>query len=156
MTENAAVQRQKLDRLAEEIGYEVDQAEAKFESAIDHAIRAGEKLMEAKRLVPHGTWLSWLGSNTRIGQRQAQRFMQVARNASRVSHLPTVRDALAALAEPRTAPPSVAQMREIITKANLLADQIEADNPTDQMRANVAAWRATVKWLRQNRPQVVT
>jgi Protein of unknown function (DUF3102) len=41
-------------------------------------------LIEAKGLVAHGDWLSWLEANCQIGPRQAQRFMLLARNRHKV------------------------------------------------------------------------
>jgi len=43
--------------IAEEIRHEVAGAEADFESAVQHAIRAGELLIEAKDQLGHGEWL---------------------------------------------------------------------------------------------------
>lgn len=50
---------------------------ASFE-ALAAAIRCGELLHEAKRRVPHGDWLNWVGTNLLVGHRQAQKLMQLA------------------------------------------------------------------------------
>ena len=83
------------------------------QSAITHARRAGELLIEAKAGLEHGSWLSWLGECCpTISERTAQAYMRVARDwptleakAQRVADLP-LRDALALLAEPREAEPA--------------------------------------------------
>lgn len=73
--------------------YETTQA-----AALQHAIAAGEALIDAKRLVPHGGWLPWVAENCDFGERTARRYMLIARNRSRVSDLNSVRDALAFIA----------------------------------------------------------
>jgi hypothetical protein len=45
----------------------------------DHAIRAGELLLEAKREVAHGEWESWLQANVPFQPRTARAYMQLAR-----------------------------------------------------------------------------
>jgi hypothetical protein len=88
-----------LPDLAADIRREVDAAEADYRSAVAHAIRAGELLIEAKAQVPHGGWLSWLEANTSVSDRHARRFMQLARNRTRVADLPSIREAVALLTE---------------------------------------------------------
>ena len=39
----------------------------------------GQRLCEAKELLPHGEWLPWLTNNVRFSERQAQKFMALAR-----------------------------------------------------------------------------
>jgi hypothetical protein len=51
-----------------------------------------------------GEWVLWIDANCDFGERTAQRYMVLARDASRVSHVPTVRDALAALGAAPSAP----------------------------------------------------
>ena len=81
-------------------------AQAGARRALEDAVRCGELLLEAKRVVGHGRWLPWLAENTGIGPRQAQNYMRVARhrdvvlasNASSATHLSA---AVALLAGPR-------------------------------------------------------
>jgi hypothetical protein len=60
-------------------------------------------LIEAKSRVRHGEWLSWLEANCPLSDRQARNYMRLARNRQRVADLPSVREAVAFLAEPATA-----------------------------------------------------
>jgi hypothetical protein len=48
-------------------------------SALHHAKRAGELLLEAKTQVRHGEWMQWLGANCDLTIRVAQIYMQIAR-----------------------------------------------------------------------------
>src|SRR6266498_1251367 len=50
-----------------------------LKSGIEHAIVAGEALIEAKAKVPHGEWLAWLKANCTVSERSAQAYMRVAR-----------------------------------------------------------------------------
>ena len=45
-----------------------------------HAIRIGQLLIEAKRVVPHGAFSDWVKSNTNVTQRSCQRYMTIARD----------------------------------------------------------------------------
>lgn len=70
-------------------------------SAVEHARRAGELLIEAKKSVGHGGWLQFCRDNVKFGIRSAQNYMRLAaqmpklteEKAQRVAHLP-IRDAL--------------------------------------------------------------
>jgi Protein of unknown function (DUF3102) len=82
---------QKLDTLAESINTEHRACEAAVASAVDHAVAAGEMLLEVKHSLKHGGWLKWLDANFEGSRRHAQRYMQLAEhkgqlNATRVSH----------------------------------------------------------------------
>ena len=79
-----------------------------FGYALDRALHCGDCLIEAKGLVKHGEWLPWLKANTTIGERQAQKYMNLARNRALVeagkyelgADLP-INDAVALLAKPK-------------------------------------------------------
>lgn len=47
--------------------------------AIGYAITAGELLIETKKSVGHGGWLSWLQENVSFSERTARNYMRVAR-----------------------------------------------------------------------------
>ena len=67
-------------------------------TALQHAIAAGEKLIEAKALVKEkstGRWLPWLEENFSNSHATAKRYMTLAENSSHVSHFGSVREALA-------------------------------------------------------------
>lgn len=72
---------------------------------VEAAIRAGDLLTEAKAQVAHGAWLPWLAENFPADARTAQRYIAFSSNATRVSHLTSVREAVAELTTPREADP---------------------------------------------------
>jgi hypothetical protein len=94
-----------LEALAGAINAEHRACETALRAGLAHAIKAGELLIEAKDLCPHGTWLPWLRDNFDGRERLARAYMQVARelpklqaeNGSAVADL-SFREALAALA----------------------------------------------------------
>ncbi len=96
-----------LDSLAAEINREHEAVKAAFQKGLEHAIKAGEHLIEAKKAVPHGKWGTWLSDHCSVSERMAQHYMKVASefpklepaNAKRVSDL-SLRAALAELANP--------------------------------------------------------
>ena len=90
--------------LAEQINFLHSEYETHQREAVTDAIAAGEALIEAKQHVGHGNWIDWV--NTRLGftERTARRYMQIARNRSRVSDMNNIREALGELAEPADDP----------------------------------------------------
>lgn len=90
-----------LADLADQIRTEITAAEDGHRAALQHAIRAGELLTEAKARMVHGEWLPWLEMNFSATPRLAQQYMVLAANTKRVSHLGSVREALAAIKQPK-------------------------------------------------------
>lgn len=100
MTTTTAVETE-LATLAGKINAEHGAAEQAIVSALDHARRCGELLIEAKAKCRHGEWKGWVEANVATSYRTAAGYMQIARaDVQRVAHL-SIRDALSALAEPR-------------------------------------------------------
>jgi hypothetical protein len=92
-----------LAAIAADLRHEVEQADQQWQSAVGHAIRAGELLIEAKTQVEHGEWLPWLEANFPGSVRSAQGYMRIARNRAKyatVAHL-GVGGALKQLTAPR-------------------------------------------------------
>jgi|SRR5215211_1274338 len=92
-----------LGSLAAEINAEHRACEAAAVSAVEHAIRCGELLLDAKERSSHGGWLKWLSANCEVSSRHAQRYMQLAKDqgaidATRVSDL-SLRGAMRQLRE---------------------------------------------------------
>ena len=59
---------------AEAIRHQMDGADA--------VIGLGNCLIEAKSMLAHGEWLSWMAENLNLSERSAQELMQIARNCS--------------------------------------------------------------------------
>ena len=49
------------------------------QNAGDAIIGIGQRLMEAKALLPHGSWLPWLEDRVELSERTARNFMRLAR-----------------------------------------------------------------------------
>jgi hypothetical protein len=74
----------RLGMLAAEIVEHHRCAGAATREAIRHAIEAGRRLAEAKKLVGHGGWLAWLKANVPgISARTAQRYLAAAERAGK-------------------------------------------------------------------------
>lgn len=80
MTKQAVIDQAAEQALADQINAHHQQARAHAETAIDHALAAGEFLLKAKAAAGHGNWRAWLSKNTEIPERTAQRYMQLAKN----------------------------------------------------------------------------
>ena len=98
-----------LPRLAHDIVSEHRQAQESAQTAVAHARRAGELLVQAKhRVVKHGEWAAWCEAELPFGERMAQRYMKVARElprlpaqqAEQISEM-SLRDVLKMLSEPK-------------------------------------------------------
>jgi DUF3102 family protein len=123
----SAIEKTPLARLAIDIRTEVEAAEADFQSAVGHAIRAGELLTEAKRQVQHGEWLPWLAEKFPGSTRTAQGYMRLAENAEdarRVAHL-GIKGALKQLAVPQDATPT--PRPEAVPDGDAISDRLDAD-----------------------------
>lgn len=98
--------------------------EATASAAVAHAVACGEALIEAKAQLLHGQWLSWLVDHVEFNDCQAQRYMQIARNASRVSDLDSVRAALNEVAEQRPKPPPPSEHRKRMLELSRQFDDV--------------------------------
>jgi hypothetical protein len=69
----------RLPVLAEEIKLAHAGVEAAAQTAAEHAIAAGNALIEAKELLKHGEFLPWLKEHVGFSERTAQLYMKVVR-----------------------------------------------------------------------------
>ena len=127
--------------------------EAFCESArqtLQHAIRAGELLLAAKRAVDHGGWADWLRQNCCVSQRSAQAYMRLAQNKKQFEDSPrkaagwTIDGALRSLGSPQSQTTAIvaeksATMTEEIQAA---ADKANADLGRDFLRRELDPPRA--------------
>jgi hypothetical protein len=87
MSELAVVGSNRLPIIAASINDHLAAAEQATRRGLEHAIAAGFLLIEAKELVEHGEWLTWLEANCHVRVRQAQVFMRLARNRHKLNGL---------------------------------------------------------------------
>lgn len=86
--------------LADGINREHQSAIAAASTALEHARRCGELLLQAKAEIDHGGFLPWIAEHCDVGERQARNYMRIAEhwdaisNRQRASDL-SVRQALA-------------------------------------------------------------
>lgn len=71
--------------LTTEIATEHEAAQSAFRSAVEHAIRCGELLIEAKAQLPHGGWGEWIAGNFPASDRTARGYMRLARYGEEVN-----------------------------------------------------------------------
>lgn len=122
----------KLTLIATELRHEVEQAEGHWQSAVQHAIQAGELLTEAKAQVKHGEWLPWLGANFPASTRTAQGYMRLAEraeDAQRLAHL-GVGGALKELAAPKEDTPPGGHRRAAFEEMEALGVKFTATSLT--------------------------
>src|SRR5438128_9389646 len=68
-----------LTELAAQFRAEHAQAVFAFRSGAEHGRRAGELLIRAKDLLPHGAFIPWVKKNCGVSRRTASNYMRVAR-----------------------------------------------------------------------------
>jgi Protein of unknown function (DUF3102) len=73
-----------LPDLAARIRAEHEATSAALKTSVGHAIAAGALLLEAKELLKHGQWLSWLAEHCAISERTAQLYMRCAKNRAAI------------------------------------------------------------------------
>ena len=74
MTDNTPA----LADLASQINAEHEACHAAMRESVEHAVRAGELLIEAKAGVPHGEWAGWIDARCEFSDRTARAYMQIA------------------------------------------------------------------------------
>jgi hypothetical protein len=62
----------------EALAGDIRQAHAESRASAEKAIVAGQLLVEAKGIVRHGQWSTWLDKNVGFSERTARRYMQLA------------------------------------------------------------------------------
>ena len=90
-----------VDRLTREIHILEAHATERATSAIEFKIQIGRRLNRAKEVLPFGTFLAWALEEFGWSRMHVARHMALARNVTRVGHLPpeaSLRAALAAIA----------------------------------------------------------
>ena len=122
-----------LDALAVQIRNDIGAADKHWQSAVTHAIRAGDGLIKAKARVQHGEWLPWLEANfPDFSERSAQSYMRMARNRNAVADLGSIREAVALLAAPKVDVP----------KPDDAMGRDEAQRLSDEAAETIAVMRA--------------
>lgn len=98
---------ERLNTLAEQINAEHRAFVGTLRKTVEHGIRAGELLAEAKAQCPHGTWLPWLELNFEGSTRTAQEYMRLHNHRDEIraktrdsAHL-SISGALEEIASPR-------------------------------------------------------
>jgi hypothetical protein len=74
----AAAEKRSLEELAREIKAELEGIATGARTTFEHAMRAGELLLQAKEQEHHGKWLKWLRENCNLSERTAQKYMRIA------------------------------------------------------------------------------
>jgi hypothetical protein len=107
-------------------------------SSVEHSIKAGELLLEAKAQLKHGQWLPWLKDHCQISERTARLYMRVAKNKTEIGNVAdlTVRGAVALLASPLDSFAAIAADAEIET-----LDLAAAERASDEIAKRFNAYR---------------
>ena len=53
------------------------------DKSVECAAECGRLLLEAKKIMTHGSWLPWIEANLEFGERQAQKYLRTARDWKR-------------------------------------------------------------------------
>jgi len=86
-----------LSDLADRINQEHAKCEAAMNTSLQHALKAGRLLLEAKRQVDHGEWGDWLHENFKGSDRTARIYMRVFRHRAELSEAEANRQTSAVL-----------------------------------------------------------
>jgi hypothetical protein len=136
-----------LADLAARISVEHEAATGAVKRGLQHAISAGDLLLEAKAQLKHGQWLPWLES-CGLSERTAQRYIRLARNreaieakSDNVSDL-SVSAALALVSAPRDFKDDVAEASISLAddSADAAAAWVELQNVLTDSANRRALW----------------
>ena len=75
----ASRSQERLDALARLINAEHDHFRRVGRRALEHAIRAGDALVEAQAQVPKGGWLAWISENVAVHPATVYKYMRLSR-----------------------------------------------------------------------------
>jgi hypothetical protein len=114
-------------RLAKAINEHVAQAEHHWEQAVQHAIAAGNLLIEVKQSLPHGEFTPWLKANFSREPTTARDYMRLARHAEQLEGAPSISTALKLLAPPK--PATTTEPEDSDSDLALYMEQWEREHP---------------------------
>ncbi len=128
-------------------------AERGMGMAVTGAIKAGEELLAAKALIPHGEWEEHRAKNWLYGKDTAQRYMKIAAKTARVPFLKdasSIREALRMIAaEKAESEPVTAQRAERKTGQVEVVEpgqqSVQADEKDDDPTPDPPSIRKTAK-----------
>lgn len=130
---------ERLTSLAQKINAEHRAFASTFRKTVEHGIRAGELLSEAKTQCLHGAWLPWLESNFEGAPRTAQEYMRLYNHREEIranmrdsAHL-SIGDALKKISAPREPSPAP---QEATQQASLEYHQRKANEHLANIRQN--------------------
>jgi hypothetical protein len=121
-----------LADLAARIRKEHEAASIAMRRTVEHAMAAGDLLLEAKTQLKHGQWLPWLKGNCALSDRTARLYMSLAKGRSTVeAEIGNVADL------------TVRRAVALVTEANATAEAFEL-----RMRPvpNWLSWRSSSSW----------
>jgi hypothetical protein len=148
-----------LDELAAELAAEHQRCEGAYRQALEHALRCGDLLIEAKAQLAHGEWRGWVAANFPGSDRTARAYMQLARNRHQLERRPVansgIRAALRELAAPRKEPrPTVEETLTAAGPFEGAMDELDAapepEPPSWAGYRRTGVWRRTMKSVRQS------
>jgi hypothetical protein len=118
-----------LADLAARIRAEHQATAAALTSSVEHAMTAGDLLLEAKAQVNHGQWLPWLTERCAMSERTAQLYMRIAKNRATIEM--NIRNGVADLTLGQAA--ALMMMTADIKKLLDFARQAEAIDDPEQL-----------------------
>jgi hypothetical protein len=134
----------RLSEIAETVKTEHSAIDSALRESMARAVKIGALLTEAKQLLKHGEWLSWLADNCQFSERTAQNYMRIYNKYPQLAKSATVadlsyREAIGLLADPKAAAveysPSAAEWLDRIKWANEEGDAIKA--LADKVKAEI-------------------
>jgi hypothetical protein len=128
-----------LPELAALINSELAAADVAFRATVDHAIRAGEYLIQARPMVPYGEWANWTQANLGRHPSGLYSYMRLARYADdvRAGNYDTIAAAVASVrGRPTFAPPILKVDLEVARELKQHVDQ--------RRRRRDRRWRSAV------------
>jgi hypothetical protein len=145
---------ERLNALKTHINEEHRRCEEAVGAALEHAINAGEGLVEMKQEVAHGTWGRWLAENFEGSERTAQAYMRLYQRRDEIRNGAadlSIRGALSSLSIPK---PSAAEVeKQVVVEAVAEANEITLETARSEYRHDVLNVREAVEREQERREE---
>jgi flagellar biosynthesis GTPase FlhF len=148
-------------QLIKGIKSDVDSFTSSLNDALKYAILAGEKLLNLKEITPYGQWETRLKTDfqDRFGDRQARRFMEIARNKTLAIELNrsenlTLEGTIKAIAD--ATPEQLERVKQIEAERLAAEEKAKADRAAKaaELEANKAEEK-TIAQVQTKEPEII-
>ena len=129
-----------LKSLAKGINILQDKIDQGIKISLESAWDAGEKLLKAKKLVPHGEWTTWLKGKVSVKESQCRKYMQLRKAYDSKHSLASVLSIEEALGYAKVTKQPDPELRPVVKKKRILANPKMAKKMQQYLDGEKVVW----------------